>query len=532
MIRKVLSLISLCLLLVAAAAAEGEGFRIASVTLDSKGKTDPKMLLRQLAPVDRAKVFASKEELEAYLDFIRQQLENTRLLEDITYTYDVQGDGGADDGRQQGRGLLVDAVYSFKDSKSLMIVPYPTYSSNTGLQATLMVKDQNFLGKTNPFTAYANCSFGTEEEPDNFSKITPGFGLGYDFPFSVGPVQASWRNAVSFAWTIGNSMPEFNALTGPYLAIPVGSQELDFSFFQAAVRNRDFERYDDELYFKELARISMPLTVAKIGTATPLVYRPYVEASYNWDMDGIDDSNYRLSASPKLTVGQSIGVNAVDWKGNFRNGFSFSTTQAISRNFNEHELTRGLIPYIGADLKLFKAWKYAGVSANLQFFTMFNTRNDESSLINIGPRLRGAMDKQPFSTQDGYSGGGVYNFALETDQAVILSLEAPFHLVTTKFSGFLSAVNVEMQLSPFVDVALFKNRARKNGEAIGKIFDIHEGVYCAGIEGFLYPTKFKSFVLHTSVGFDVGSYLIKDYNGDWRKPEKGWELSIGFGHHF
>ena len=45
-------------------------------------------------------------------------------------------------------------------------------------------------------------------------------------------------------------------------------------------------------------------------------------------------------------------------------------------------------------------------------------------------------------------------------------------------------------------------------------------------------TKFKSYVLHANIGFDIGKYIIKDYNDSWRKAEKGWEISVGFGHHF
>ncbi len=527
MTKRLLSCIWFCLILLSGAAVhaeEGTCYRINSVTLDSQEKTDPKMLFRKMPPIEKERIFESQDELEAYLDYIRQQLENTRLLEKIEYRWEaLPGEGDVQ---------LVDAVYSFEDSSSLMIVPYPTYSSNTGLQATLMLSDQNFLGKTNPLVSFLNCNFGTEEEPDNFSKITPGGGLRYDFPFNVGPVTATWKNEMALAWTIGDSRPEFIVNTGPLLQIPVGKRELDFSFTQTAVGNDDFEKYDDELYFRESAQLSLPLTIAKIGTGNPLVYRPYVSGSYTWDADGINENNHRLHASPKLTVGQTTGVNGIDWKGNFRNGYAFSTTQAITRNFREGELARGIIPYIDGDIKLFKAWKYAGLAANLHFFTMFNVEKnrDESALINIGPRLRGALDKQTFAP--GYEVRGEYNLALETDQAVILSLEAPVHLLTTRFSGFLSAINVEMQISPFADIALFKNRARRGGTDVGKVFDLNEGIYCAGVEGFLYPSKFKSYVLHTSIGFDVGSFLIKDYNKDWRSYEKGWELSIGFGHHF
>ncbi|MBQ6565455.1 MAG: hypothetical protein IJL80_00230 [Treponema sp.] len=526
MSRKLACLACLCFLFFSAAA---EQYKIGSVVFDSKEKTDPKMLMRKISPIEKDRLFASREELEEYLAYIRQQLINTRLLENIEYSWEPSGE-------KDGEAELVNARYSFEDSKSFMVVPYPTYSSNTGLQFTVMANDQNFLGKTNPFKFFANCTFGTEEEPDNFSKITPGFGVEYSFPFNVGPVVSSWNLLAAMAWTIGDSMPEFGVVTGPSLAIPVGKQRLDVSFRQSAIGKKDFKKYDDNPYFAEQAKVSLPLTIAKIGTATPLVFRPYVEASYNWDTNRIDGDNDRLSYTPKLNVGQTTSVSGVDWLGNFRNGYYFSTTQAISKSFKDSELSAGIIPYVDCNLKIFKAWKYAGLAANLRFFTMFKAdgNNDESQLVNIGPFLRGALDKQVFDTSNGYSSADKddYNLALETEQAVILSLEAPFHLVTTNFGGFFSAINAELQLSPFIDVALLKNRAMKNGVSAGKIFSVREGIYCAGIEGFIYPTKFKSYVLHANIGFDIGKFIIKDYNDDWRKAEKGWEISVGFGHHF
>lgn len=504
-----------------------EQYRIADVIFDSKEKTDPKMLQRKISPIDKKRVFSSEESLEEYLAFIKQQLVNTRLLENIEYSWEPSG-------QKEGDVLLVSARYSFEDSKSFVLVPFPTYSSNSGLKFTLMVSDQNFLGKTNPFFFYPTCNFGTEDEPDNLSKITPGFGFEYSFPFNVGPVAASWDNLAFLNWTIGESMPEFSVMTGPSLAIPVGNKSLNVSFKQSAIGKKDFKKYGDTPFFTEYAKVALPLTIATIGTATPLVYQPYVKASYNWDTDKIAADDNRISATPKLTLGQTTHVNGMDWIGNFRSGYAFSSTQAISKSFKNDGLSSGIIPYVDCDVKLFKAWKYAGLAANLYFFTMFKAdgNKDESQLINIGPRLRGALDKQVFDTSNGYAFLDDYNLALETEQAVVFSLETPFHLFTTNFKGFFNAVNVEMQLSPFVDVALLKNRAVKNGVSAGKIFSIKQGIYCAGIELLVFPAHFKSYVLHGSIGFDVGKYIIKDYDDSWRKAEKGWEFSVGFGHHF
>ena len=60
------------------------------------------------------------------------------------------------------------------------------------------------------------------------------------------------------------------------------------------------------------------------------------------------------------------------------------------------------------------------------------------------------------------------------------------------------------------------------------------GFYSAGIEAIIFPSKWKSFTVRTSIGFDIGKYLFKDViNQEWRDPNiKGWEMFFGLGLHY
>lgn len=508
-----------------------EKYQINSVSFESRGRTDPEMLKRKMLPIETDTVFDTKEDFEEYLASIEQQLNNFRLLENITYTYNVikVTDSGI---------ALADVTYSFDDSSSFVLVPYPSYSSNSGAFLTLRINDMNFLGKTNPFAFLLVGRLGTDEKPNDFSKVTVGLGTSYVYPFYIGNIKADLISMLDFAWTLKEKSPVFDIYEGLKVTVPVFSQKLEFLFIQAAVKNKDFAKYDDEIYFNEYGKVSMPFVLDTIDTISQVVYRPFVSASYNWDLDGINKNNHRLSATPKVTIGQTTSIDHVNWEGNFRTGYAFSTTQSIIRNFSEWNTERRYIPYLDANIKLFKHWKYAGFTANLDFFTMLHP--DESSLRNIGPRLRGSLDRQIFSNK--YDSIDDYNYALETESAIIMSMELPIHIFSThygsssadagKFSNIISKLNFELQLAPYADIALLKNRACKSGENVGKTYDFREGIYCAGVEALIYPSHWKSYAIRISLGFDIGDKIIPDYNREWRKPDGNYELIIGFGHHF
>ena len=73
--------------------------------------------------------FETLEDLENYLKEVNQNLENTRLLENITYKYEIEPVS------ENIKDVV--AEYTFEDSTSLLIFPKPSLDSNKGAELEL-----------------------------------------------------------------------------------------------------------------------------------------------------------------------------------------------------------------------------------------------------------------------------------------------------------------------------------------------------------------------------------------------------------
>lgn len=511
------SLLSLCCSIIPAAA---EQYRLESLTFNSLGKTKPAAIRNALPPVEYGQIFDTQEAFEAYLDSIVQALENTRQLDKIRYSYTVSGGDSS--------GILsADATYTFTDSHSIVIVPAPSLNSNSGTQLKLVFNDSNFMGLLSPLSLSVGAKLGTESEPENFSKVTAGFDFTYTYPFSLGKTKNEWDNAFSFSWLLDSNEPEFSARSGITVGIPLGRHELDVKFAQLAARKNEYAPYGDQLYFTEEGGIFLPLTVTELQDGTPVVYTPFVSASYTWDIDGIDSRNTALAATPQLRLGHRLDLRNIQWNGNFRTGYSFSMEQSVAQNLNADGFDEMFIPFTSAEIKLFKGWSRAGIGGAFYAFDYLSG----NSTANIGARLRGILDNQEFSMPVSADGK---NYALDTTAAITLNMDFPIHIFTTHFaehssSKLLQYLDIELQVSPFLDIGLLANKAT------GHTFDLKEGLYAGGIEFLIFPQQWKSYTIRASVGVDASRALLDGHFGfdsSWRNPRHNYEIFIGVGNQF
>ncbi|WP_407400841.1 hypothetical protein [Treponema sp.] len=515
------------ILLLSASFAFSETFCLSDIRFNSLGKTKPQYLLQTVPPLQRNHFFETKEELEEYLKQINQNLENTRLLENISYAYEITA---MDDDI-----AFVEAEYTFEDSTSLLIFPKPSLDSNKGAELEIALKDTNFLGLASPLKAGLTFEFGDKDEPDRYSKFTPGFNIAYDYPFHAGKTKNHWDNLLDFRWCTEKSMPNFIYSTGITIGVPLGTDnqhELDFTARQSIVRNTDYSKYDDEFYFIEYGEVALPLTVGSIGLSTPITWKPLASIEKKWDKDGIADRNCDLHQSPLVKPGNEIFFGNVDWigKNNFRNGYTVKSGAYMGFDLHEKSNDKRLVPSAEIYVKLHKAFDYAGINCNFTALLGKNTR------YAAGTFIRGALDKAYFSK-------GIFvddnNYAFTTNSAIILNLEAPIHVFTTdwvsffgkhgeKHSRLLNAMNFELQVGPFIDMGLIDNWGT------GNTFSIKEGIYTSGVEILVYPKKWKSYVLRGSLGFDLSKKLLdghKGFDSSWRDG-KEWECYIGLGLQF
>ena len=132
----------------------------------------------------------------------------------------------------------------------------------------------------------------------------------------------------------------------------------------------------------------------------------------------------------------------------------------------------------------------------------------------IGKRLRGIPD-------DSYLGNGKPKYTTST--AVVLNLDFPINLFETSFKKDI--INFSMQLSPFIDAAIFRDR---------KLPLQTDSKICSGMEVLVYPKKWSSFIIRGSIGFDIKTAVATatDIKGLLKDFWANKEISIGLGLHY
>ena len=500
-------------------------YMIHDVIYQSDGITRSFALKRNVN-IDYTKTFKSEEELKTYTGYIAQQLQNTRLLEDISVTYEVL---------EPVDGLIpVDITIKVSDSSHFLMLPKPSYNSNTGFNIELAVKDTNFLGFMNTMNFDVNFDYNTNTTSEN--KIKLGTNFSYNFPFSLGITQDTWTNRFSLDWTIGNPAPNLSYSTGIETAIPFGNNFLITTFTQSLTLKDSYKDYGDSFYFTEYFGLSLPLTIGRINDMIPVNYTPSFDVTFNWDADGINPLNTGL-LGPTMAIRQRINLSTVNWKNNFREGYEFELYHYFSYNFNSANFS----PFLSLSFSAFKAFKYVGINFRAYGYGVLN-----DSQNNIGGRLRGIVDSQNYAD-------ATLGQAMSTTLAMAFNLDIPIHIITTDWMGWGKALfgsyndfspamqklfwlphkvfpylDFELQISPFVDIGLTKNKATERS------LNPRDSFIDAGFEVLVYPTRFRSYVVRGSVGVDVGRKLFSSFlDTDWRDMSvKPYEISIGLGLHF
>ena len=136
----------------------------------------------------------------------------------------------------------------------------------------------------------------------------------------------------------------------------------------------------------------------------------------------------------------------------------------------------------------------------------------------IGSHLRGIPDSNY------YFGNKTGGKNLDTTStAFIMNIDLPVNIITTSFKK--DTFNFNMQFSPFLDIAIYRDRALPL-QADSKL--------CSGMEVLVYPKKWSSFIIRGSIGFDLKESFAADTNikGLIKELWKNKEISIGLGLHY
>ncbi len=134
MYRKALVFVLFFIVLVSSVFAES--FIIRDYDFDISGKTQ-KWVVRNLIIPSGEEKFSSRDELVSALEGKKQALLNKRLFKSVDYTYTEEAAGDV---------IYVDVLYAIVDARSILILPYPKYDTNSGARLGLRVYNSNTLG--------------------------------------------------------------------------------------------------------------------------------------------------------------------------------------------------------------------------------------------------------------------------------------------------------------------------------------------------------------------------------------------------
>ena len=499
-------------------------YQITKVEYDITGMTK-QFALEQRVPVDKTIVFQSEEELSAYVEGLKQALMNQRNFESAEIEYEIYALVDISDDQVKEVNVEDDITeitlhITTVDSKHLLILPYPKYSSSSGFSIKLKAKDTNFLGTLSEFNADAYVAFLSSGESDQINYQF-GFDLDYDMPFKLGPLDGKWINDYEFSYTIGQTSPEFYAETGVDFTLPFEKLSLNFQALQRIGKELDYEVYGDSLYFGNQLTFSLPVTVYETMDYTKLYLIPFADFTINYDYNGISQSNYNLS-SPVIKTGVQFKANDINWLGNFREGWYADVSAYYGYNFQQ----QASVPGASFNMQAFKAFNRFALAGRLYGFI----QSEKSPYYKVGEYLRGIRDETRFAPGT----GNEEEIALNVESVILLNMDFPVKLFTwdwTKFtdSHFWSNLNFDVQLSPFIDMALTSNPAS------GRNFHPADGYYSAGFEVLVYPEKWKGIVVRGSLGFDLGDLFLSKtnfYESSWRRDVSAYEIYIGIGLHY
>ncbi len=472
--------------------------------------------------IDTSRVFESEEEILKYKGLLLQKFENTRAFDKVEISFSRKDEL---EKNSESEPIFLVCNITAADSKHLLVVPYPKYDSNSGLTIKIKAKDTNFLGNLEEL----NFDFSIGKKNSELSgenNFYLGASLDFTIPFYSGPFNIFWLNNYSFEYNFADSRPQFDSETGLKIELPFEHFSLVFDIKQGVYRNFEYTEFEDELFGKTYSKFSVPIKIFQSEKFGDLIFRPFTDFDFNYDNDTICKSNDDLSGGV-LAAGSEIEITRIDWRENFRNGYSLVSGAKYGYNFECADTQYKAY----SKLLLFKAFKHNAVQARADLNISDKYR------IKIGENLRGIADDQYYK--------GTSKRALKVPSSLAVNLDFPFHIITTDWSGWVNTVfgseswiaehfqwtktfDFELQISPFADFALSDN------EATNRFFSTKDGWYSAGFEILVFPAKWKSVVVRASAGFDIGKLVIKekfpekiDYS--WRENAKSHEIYIGIG---
>lgn len=514
----------------AAEASPAQGYQITTIHYNIKGLTR-KYPLSQAVPIDTTLVFASEEALLSYLRDLKQRFKNIRAIQTVEIDTDY------DD--MDNRAIIpVTLTIAITDTWNFIVVPYPSFDSNSGFQLKLKMQDFNFVGTLQPLKAdlvYRS----TETDHQIFSS-----SINFALPFQVRTFNLLWNSSFQIVYAFKEA-PKINIGTGleaahkfnKHFSLAFGlsselaindrsssemsavdtaknAQEEEFGSEDTASQTKKAESRglgylypNDRYYFNTKLYVRFPVMITEVKNFGSLVWTPSMNLTGNWAFDGIQADDLKTWS---FNWGHTLSLSRVNWETNFRKGLSLSLGNTYTYQFyNKRKMYTGFTASVAGYYPFINR---IGIYGRMQFFYYLfgNT-----------------------STQAGFTLRGILNKRIDTNTAFTCNLDIPIRIISLDFQTITGVawtrfLNCDIQFAPFLDIALVHDQKTK------RYYHPADGWYAGGMEVIVYPEKLRSIYVRASLGFDLTELKnLSGLKGQARRDgEEITEIFIGIGLHY
>lgn len=490
----------LCLFAFEVVHSQEKTVTVTHIVYDITGRTNEFFLNNILAPDENRKFTA--EELDLYLEELRQKLEDTRIFSEINLTCKISGNEAQ-------------ITVSVKESRNTFVFPGPKYSSASGLSLKVIFRENNLFGTMNSLSADVAYLYDTQ-------RGKHGFGPEFYLPFLLPLKNWDLTFNLGFAgeiFDVQDSNFDFFAEISAFRRFE--NLQVGFGFHQGVVKDPNFRDKGNETYLLEKAFVSIPVRMGLLPDLTPVNWAFSLSGEVLISLDdsrlpweGLS-SDLREFFSPVIAFSHDFSVKNVKWQEKFRHGFSLSVFQEFSYNFHSA---------LGSGTSLQRFDLYTDVSASgfinfrwgaLVLRGRFLGHTADDLFVRPGNQIRGIYDYQR----------GRGKASLECAQFLVFNLDFPIRLFRTDFktwteNKFFRSLDFELQLVPFADFAFGKG---------DEIF-WHQGIFTTGAEILFYPINWDFVQLRASCAVNVGHFI--DHLKDLPHNDAIYEIYFGTELHF
>lgn len=367
--------------------APGDTYVIKNVTYTITGLVLENALEERLQLRVGQTRFASKEEFEAHIANKIIEIRNMRTLKsNSSLRYTARLNPAT---KEYEADITADIFAEF----SILILPFFSYSSSSGLLLSARGRDYNFLGSLEPLSANLDYRY------DENGRHLGGFSASFTYPFAY--KKNFFRLSVneSISYRDDNKFDNNNALTLGYL-YPI----LPFLSFNASLSQAFVFATDEDVAGRPILAsgnntlstgLGITLTPRPLPVIQNIVYSPSVSLYGTYSLDPHDPRmDERTGITP--SVNQSISFGQVNEVGDFRRGMSVS----IGNN-NSYALAKGegWLNSLTLDARLHGAfWDRLGFDVRVygvqNFYTYSNPSEEIDKGSSLGDNLRGVIDNK------------------------------------------------------------------------------------------------------------------------------------------